>query len=136
MRIYVAARASDAARVRLLYELLTAAGHRITHRWADLPILVDGNEVNEGAIEPSAARAIAEDDIDGAASAAVVLLLADRGPNYCGALIEVGIALACGAAVWVVAPWRPSVFWHLPAVRVVTLEGALAELGCKEVPVP
>jgi hypothetical protein len=133
--IYVAARASDAARVRLLYELLTAAGHVITHRWADLPILVDGNEVDEGAIDPADAVRIASDDLTGALTAELVLLLADRGPNYCGALIETGAALAAGRRVWVVDPWRPSVFWHLPDVRVVTFEQALTDLGAA-VPVP
>ncbi len=36
----------------------------------------------------------------------------------CGWPVETGIGIACGKEIWLVAPFRYTVFWDLPTVRV------------------
>lgn len=56
----------------------------------------------------------AGDDIRGVRTADLVVAIADE--PLCGALIEIGAALVLGVPVWIVAPWRWTVFWRHPLV--------------------
>lgn len=89
MRIYVASKYSPAtiARVREVYAQLIAAGHQITYDWT--------TDDTEGAVQ-------AINDLHGVLGADVFVLVAeDHDVVYCGAVAELGMALASGLPVYV-----------------------------------
>lgn len=120
MRIYVASRFSDYERVRALCDEIRATGYTVTHDWTRTREFgPDGHPLSASPddLPPLEARGHAQADLEGVRSADLVVFLADLG-DYCGALIEVATAIAAGRQVFVVKPWRPSIFWHLPRVTV------------------
>jgi hypothetical protein len=131
--IYTASRFSAYERVRAFNDDARAAGHTITHDWTRTDEFgADGHplHVAEGDLAPDVAARYAMDDLThGVRKADVIVFLAeDAGQGgFCGALIEFGYAFACGIPVFVVAPWRPSIFWHLPNVTVLPDENAVRE---------
>ena len=89
MRAYVAAKWSPStiARAREVQAQLAAAGHVITYDWTadELPM--------------NATQAI--NDMTGVLTADVFVLLAEEDVAYCGAVAELGMALASGIPVYV-----------------------------------
>jgi hypothetical protein len=122
VKIYVGTTFSRYVEARSAMDALTAAGHTITHDWTRTAAFgSDGHPLPQtsGGYDLPAAdqQAHAEDDLRAVLDADLLLILAQEAS--CGWPIEVGMALAWGAAeVWVVAPFKPTVFWHLPQVRV------------------
>jgi len=128
MRIYVAGRFGRYERCRTLIDRLSAAGHEITHDWtrneefgADgHPLAADAGDVS---IPASTQARLACDDLEGCATADLFVMIADE--PLCGALIEMGAALANGVPCWVIAPWRWTIFWGHPLASVVDDEDAV-----------
>lgn len=121
MKLYVACRFGAYERVRSFCDDAREAGHTITHDWTP-----DGHPLtmDEGALDPAVAWSHARDDLKrGVYHADVVVFLADEG-GYCGALIEYGAALAYEKPVFLVAPWRPSIFWQAPHTTILPDENA------------
>lgn len=136
MRIYTASRFSAYERVRAFNDDARAAGHVISHDWTRTDEFGDdGHPLHkaEADLDPAAAAGYAMDDLThGAGKADVIVFLAeDAGEGgFCGALIEFGYATALAIPIYVVAPWRPSIFWHLPNVVLMPDEAAVrATLG-------
>lgn len=129
MRIYVASRFAAYERVRAFVDDMVTAGHEPTHDWTRTPEFGrDGHPLlaDPEALTPGVACTHAQADLRGVRQADLVVFLAD-GSDFCGALLEVGSACALGVPVWVVAPWRRSIFWHLPNVTVMPSEDAARE---------
>lgn len=135
MNIYTAARFSDYERVRAFNDDARAAGHTITHDWTRTNEFgPDGHplHVKEGDLAPDVAARYAMDDLThGVRRADTCVFLADDAGEggFCGALIEFGYACAHAIPVMVVAPWRASIFWHLPNVEVTDERTTRAYLG-------
>lgn len=134
MNIYVGATFTRYLEARSVMDQLTAAGHRITHDWTRTDAFgEDGHPLPEtaGGYDLPAAEqcAHAQDDRRAVRNSELLLILAQQAS--CGWPIEVGMALAFGnSKVWVVAPFKPTVFWHLPLVRVFNdVVEPLRELG-------
>lgn len=126
MRIYVAGRFRRYERVRALVDAIAAQGHEITHDWTrNCEFGPDGHLLapDEASIPPERLAACAHDDVRGAAEADLLVCIADE--PLTGALIEIGAALAHGAEVWIIAPWRESIFWHLDLVTRFTDEASV-----------
>ncbi len=87
MKIYVASKYEERTQVRKLMDVLEAAGHTITYDWTS----------NE---EDSASQAW--HDAMGVITAEAFVFLAEKDLPYCGALVEMGIALGKGIPVYVV----------------------------------
>lgn len=119
-RIYVAGRFRRYEECRALMDDLTDAGYIITHDWTRSDEF-DGSGHPHGADEKMGCREqrdYALDDLEGVRTADLLVVLAHD--SLCGALIEVGAALASGIPVWVCDPWRHTVFWHHPLVSVMS----------------
>lgn len=89
MRIYVAGKYSPAtnARVREIHAMLIAAGHTITHDWT---------------ADSEVSTTQAMNDLNGVLTAdAFVLVAESHDVVYCGAVAELGMALAIGLPVYV-----------------------------------
>jgi hypothetical protein len=131
MRLYVACRFGAYQRVRVFCDDALAAGHVITHDWTRTAVFgPDGHplSMDEGALSAEQAWQYAHDDLQhGVGEAQAVVFLADEG-NFCGALIEYGYALARSVPVLLVAPWRPSIFWHSPRTTLLPDENAARDL--------
>ncbi|HVQ60395.1 MAG TPA: hypothetical protein VMS60_15955 [Solirubrobacterales bacterium] len=134
MKIYVGATFSRYLEARSVIDALVAAGHDVTHDWtrtaafgADGHPLPDSGDGYELPAEEQAAHAL--DDLAAVKGADLLLILAEQAS--CGWPVEVGAALAWGKAeVWLVAPFRPTVFWCLPQVSVFeSVAQPLRELG-------
>lgn len=138
MKVYVMCRFSQYERVRAFCDDLRAAGHTVTHDWTRTDEFDENghpHHVAEGDLAPDVAARFAMDDLRGVRSADLCVFLAeDAGEGgFCGALIEFGTATANAVPVIVVAPWRPSIFWHLPGVEVVESEATARDrLGMRE----
>jgi hypothetical protein len=136
MRIYVAGRVGRYLRVRALIDDLRDAGHEITHDWTrNEGFCEDGHPLstNDQSIPPDRQARIASDDITGCAAAELIVVIADE--PLCGALIEIGVALANDVPVWICAPWRWTVFWSHPLVRILDSEAEVRWLlreTCRE----
>jgi hypothetical protein len=145
MRVYVAGRFTHYERCRALMDELAATGHTITHDWTRTEEFGDdGHPVfeakDESGIPPERLAMHAQDDVRGVRTADLVVVLADD--QLCGALIEIGCALAYDVPVWVVAPWRWTIFWEHPLVdrfetvdEVRDLLGAAARIAPQHAPV-
>lgn len=108
MKLYVAGKFEEAARVRQVHKRLRNAGHEITHDWTNEdPGERTGDEL--GAF----LRDCAIKDYDGVRTADAVLVL--NHPHLFGGAAEMGMALALGKPVFLVEPWlRDNIFFHLP----------------------
>lgn len=104
MRIYIAAKFEDQERVRHIMEWLRLAGHVITHDWTA------NAQVN---------REQAQADLDGVMTADALLLVVEKHFNYCGALVEFGVALGRGIPIYVLgsALDERCIFMRLPELR-------------------
>jgi len=148
MRVYVAGRFSDYERVRAVIDVALAAGHSITRDWTRTdefdedghpfakPDVMeqaraaggDGATVLAGVLSAERLAGIAEEDVEGAGDADLLIALADR--PLTGAMIEIGAALRERREVWVYSPWRWTVFWDHPCVTVwLDYDEMLGELG-------
>lgn len=113
MNIYVASKFENAGAVRKAHRVLRAAGHVITHDWTgeDLSLAqAHGMSVDEYKAQ------CADADYRGAASADVVLLLADYDAKLGkmqGGMFEAGVGAAHGALVFCVTGKEVSIFDHL-----------------------
>jgi hypothetical protein len=134
MRVYVAGRFARYERCRALIDAVAAAGHEITNDWTRGEWFdADGHPLGSDADLPVGAQAdLAADAIRGCESADLVVVVADE--PLCGACIELGVALANGVPVWVIAPWRWAIFWARPLMTVIPDEAeARRRLGCTSV---
>lgn len=127
MNVYVGATFSRYIEARALMDELTAAGHRITHDWTRTDAFgADGHPLPSTAggydLDPADGMRHAFDDIAAVRSADLLLMLGSE--LSCGWPIEVGIGIAEGKEVVVVAPAKYTVFWDLPNVMVY---GGVAE---------
>lgn len=122
MRIYVAGRTTDVENVRRVQQLCLDAGHEITHDWTRgegvtperLAAAGKGRVFAE--IPDEQKRRFADQDLVGAGSAQLIIAVAS--PGWWGTMIEIGIGLVCGRAIWLVGPVeRNSVFFYLDNFR-------------------
>lgn len=134
MNIYVGATFSRYLEARSVMDALTAVGHAVTHDWTRTDAFGDDGHPLPGTAGgydlPAAEQsAHALDDLAAVKRADLLLILAQQAS--CGWPVEVGMALAWGTAkVWLVEPFKPTVFWHLPQVRVFAdVAQPLRELG-------
>lgn len=106
MRVYVASKFENEQAVREAHRLLRERGHIITLDWT-------GKVATEE--EPLSHHAQA--DFGGVASAHALILL--HHPNVCGAMTEMGIALALRKDVIVIDADRgpANIFFSLPQVK-------------------
>ncbi len=104
MRIYVASKYEEKAYVSEIMDALRKAGHVITYDWTT------NEQVNE-----AQARA----DMNGVRSAEALVLIAEKDLNYCGALVELGIALGLRIPIFVVGKALNDrcIFMRLPEIR-------------------
>jgi hypothetical protein len=133
MKLYTASKFANYERVRAFNDAARAAGHKVTHDWtrtAEFDEHGHPRQANEAKIAPELGGHHAALDLySGVAPADMLVFLAEDG-GYCGALIEFGAACALGKPILIVAPWRASIFWHLPNVTIVADEDdARARLG-------
>lgn len=116
MRVYVAGKWSPAtvARVREVQAQLIGAGHVISYDWT----------TDEGNGTGSATQAL--NDMNGVLTADVFVLVAeDHDVVYCGAVAELGMALAIGIPVYVLgdaldtkrAVQGPCIFMQIPTIN-------------------
>lgn len=130
MKLYTASKFANYERVRAFNDAARDAGHVITHDWTRTQEFdADGHplQVDEAKITPELGGHHAALDLySGVATAETLVFLAEDG-GYCGALIEFGAACAMSIPILIVAPWRMSIFWHLPNVTIVASEGAVRE---------
>jgi hypothetical protein len=117
--------------MRTLMDQLTAAGHVVTHDWTRTEEFgEDGHPAfaDESGIPKERLAMHAADDVRGVRTADLVVAVADT--PLCGALIEIGVALAVGVPVWVVAPWRWTIFWEHDLVRTFhSIDGVVGHIG-------
>jgi hypothetical protein len=124
-KIYIASKAKHAARWRALRD----AGVDIRASWIDSPINRDG-------AEPTATewRRHWQMCLRQAAAADAVLFYAEEGETQCGALIEVGAALAAGKRVYVVSPYEWTIANHPLCTRFDTLQDAIEAIRRRRSP--
>lgn len=134
MNIYVGATFSRYLEARSVMDALTAVGHKVTHDWTRTDAFGEDGHPHPGTAGgydlPSIKQRVhAEEDLFAVEEADLLLILAQQAS--CGWPVEIGMALAFGMAdVWVVEPFKPTVFWHLPQVRVFDdVATPLRELG-------
>lgn len=133
-KVYVGSTFSRYAEVRAVVDMITATGREVTHDWTRTRAFgTDGHPLpGTGGgykLAPDDAAAHALDDLVAVASADLAIFLGDT-PS-CGWLVECGHAISQGLQVWVVAPFKWTVFWELPQVAVFDdLSGPLELLGC------
>lgn len=125
MRIYVAGRFARYERCRALIDTLTEAGHHITSDWTRGEWFdAQGHPLGADADLPADAQTtLALDAVRGSTTADLLVVIADE--PLCGALIEMGSALANGVPCWVIAPWRWTIFWEHPLVSVIDGEDSV-----------
>lgn len=131
MKIYVAAKFARREEVKNLYWELREAGHTITEPWADrLDNLADDE------LTPQEAQKFAMLDIIGAIDSDLLIAFVER--ECCGALIEIGAKIAekrivnSDDDVWIIDPYRYSIFWDIPGVVCMTVAEMRKRLGLKK----
>jgi hypothetical protein len=104
MRVYVAAKYENRDRASDIMALLRKARHTITYDWTQ----------NE---QVSADQAVA--DYNGVMTAEAFVLVAEEDAAFCGALVELGIALGRGIPCYVIghALDERCIFLKLPQLR-------------------
>lgn len=113
---YVAGRFGDWREIRRVQAVLREHGYSITYDWT--VHAEAGESERDGSMTVEAMRAAARTDLDAARDAdLLVLVCVDDMADALGCYIELGAALLSGAAVDVIAPPRPSIFFHLPRVE-------------------
>ncbi len=125
MMVYVAARFSKRERVRGVYDLLLAAGHKISCDWTIHERTINGDGASGGT-----QRAVdqAGEDLDGVGACTAFILLAE--PAMRGALVELGAALALHKLVYVVDAAYDNIFYYHPGIiHCDSVEEAIAMLS-------
>lgn len=133
MKIYVAGRFTRYERCRALIDDIVAAGHEITNDWTRGEWFDEhGHPLGSDKDLPADAQEdLARSAIEGCKTADLIVVIADE--PLCGALIEMGVALANNVPIWVITPWRWTIFWKHPLVTVLNNEQEARErLGCLE----
>lgn len=104
MRIYIATKYEEKSRAAEMAEVLERAGHTITYKWW----------FNE---QVTIEQALA--DMWGVVGADALVLIVEKDLNYCGALVEMGIAIGCDKPVYVLGHQLDDrcIFMHLPSVH-------------------
>lgn len=134
MRVYVMTRYANHERARRFMDDAVAAGHEVTYDWTR-------SSGPDTELTIAECMEVGDDCLSGVEQADLLVFLADS-PEYCGSLIEFGYGLAVARFVhpidiWVVAPWRFSLFWRQRGVEVLELENtARGRLGMPPVPEP
>jgi hypothetical protein len=121
MKVYVGATFSRYPEARAVMDALTAAGHTVTLDWTRTDAFgPDGHPLpgTDGGykLDPLDGARHAASDIAAIADADLLLMLAQEAS--CGWPVEVGIGIALDKPVWLVAPFRYTVFWDLLTVTV------------------
>ena len=122
MKIYVAGKWEDRARVSEIMRILRSIGYEITCDWTD-------HKYSDDAYPEQYCM----DDLQGVKDADLYLGIFIESYDYRGALVEMGIALGVGIPVWLFGDKADScIFSHHPSVRKfpswTELAEALAEL--------
>jgi nucleoside 2-deoxyribosyltransferase len=133
VKIYTASRFQSYERTREFNDLLRAAGHEVTYDWTRTdefgedghPRFVDG----VGELTYAKRREYAMLDLQGVVVADLTIVFADD--QLTGALIEMGAACALGRPVWVLSPWKESIFWALPNVEIMSEVQCYERLGLR-----
>lgn len=134
MKIFVVGPLHRYERIRSLTDAIAAQGHEITHDWTRNCQFDSGGDLLANT-PPEQLAECADAAVRGAAEADLVVCIADE--RLVGALVEVGAALGAGAEVWLIAPWRESIFWRLPAVtEFADTDAVLAALAPFALDVP
>ena len=104
MKVYVAAKFEDGERAREVMALLRGAGHIVTLDWT-----------RNATLDSATAMA----DMWGVVGADALVLIVEKDLNYCGALVEMGIAIGCDKPVYVLGDQLDNrcIFMHLPSVH-------------------
>lgn len=111
MDVYVAGKTHDYMRVREVQRAVKRLGHYITYDWTrDVERHGPDNEISVPTNEDMIYYAML--DLKGVREAEALIVLGH--PRLCGALIEMGIAVALGIPIHMVEVEQYSVFWHLP----------------------
>lgn len=115
MRIYVAAKWEEKEKARQVMDMLEAAGHTITYDWTQCSVCD---------------REQAERDRDGVLTADAFVGIFERDLAYCGALVELGMALGRGIPCFLIGnaidvERGKCIFTQLPNIRrgIITLLG-------------
>lgn len=117
MRVYVASSTANIDRVEQAYERLEELGHTITHKWT-LQVRELGDAEDKD-LTPQHQHQLAQGDFRGVKNAELVVVLGH--PAVCGALIELGMAIALRKRAWVVGEFpRVPVFFHMGQVTIMT----------------
>lgn len=126
MKIYVAGKFEEGARVREVHQMLKDMGHEITHDWTR-----EDASGYQGAEREAYFRRCAEKDFEGVKDCDLILVL--NHDRLFGGATEMGLALAWGRVVYVVEPAiRDNIFYHLGPDLISTfptLEEALAAIA-------
>ena len=103
MRLYVAGKYEERARIREVMDQLEAVGHTITYDWTTNCELVPNQALK---------------DFEGVCDADAFILVAERDVSYCGTLVELGVALACDIPIFVLGHALDDrcIFLKLPAI--------------------
>jgi hypothetical protein len=124
MKLYVAGWFKDYRFIREVIDQLKARGHTITHDWTRCEAFDEAGElIHTEEVSPREVLCQrAEEDLKGVADAEAVVLCYDK--NLCGALIEVGAALAARPRkqIFIVhlrgqCALRWTIFFNLPEVH-------------------
>jgi hypothetical protein len=132
LRVYVAGKFHRYEEVRALIDALPD-GCVVTHDWTRTEEFDEDGKPNfspgeEADIPRDQIMMHAANDIRGVRTADLLILIGDE--KLCGALIEVGAAMAYGIPIWVVGPTRWTIFWEIPSVdRFPDVESTLRELN-------
>jgi hypothetical protein len=130
-KAYVAGRFGDWREVRRVQAVLRERGYDITYDWT-VHAEAGENERN-GSMTVTAMASAAATDLHAAIGAdLLVLVCVGDMADALGCYIEFGAAAAGGARIHVIAPARPSVFWHLSRVETFcSVEAWMAVFGLR-----
>ena len=107
MRVYVAAKFEDQERVLDIMAILRHAGHTITYDWTR---------------KEQISKEQATLDAQGVLTAEALILVAEQPYAYCGALVELGLALGRGIPIYVLGTVLDAkcIFMLLPEIYHVS----------------
>lgn len=130
--VYVAAKFEEYERARAMMDYASSLGFEVGYDWTRTDAFdEDGHpSASDADLSEEVRRRHATSDLEGVRRSDLVIVLGH--PSLCGALVEVGIALADDTPVWTVGEMRDSVFWALPNVTHFESEED-AHLGLVEV---
>ncbi len=117
MKLYIAGKWEDRARVSEIMRILRGIGFEITCDWTDYKYS-----------DEAYPQQYCMDDLEGVKKADLYLGIFVADYHYRGALVEMGIALGIGIPVWLFGEKQDDcIFSHHPSVRKFKTWGELAE---------